>query len=54
MAANFECYRRDKKSFFSEIKFMLYAERKMYKKKMLAAEQQLVDIEQELKRRGLS
>lgn len=53
MAPNKEFYRLDKMSFFSEIKRELYSERKGYKKRMLGAEQKKVDIEAELKERGV-
>lgn len=43
MAANFECYRTDRMSFFSEIKRELYTQRKAYKKKMLEYKQKKVD-----------
>lgn len=45
MAANKEFYKLDKMSFFSEIKRELYAERKAYKKQMLAAEQKKVNAQ---------
>lgn len=43
MTANFEFYRKDKMSFFSEIKRDLYTRRKTYKKQMLVAEQAYAD-----------
>jgi len=42
MAANFEFYRTDQMSFFSEIKRDLYAQRKVFKKKMLEAQRDKV------------
>lgn len=53
MAPNFEFYSTEKMSFFSAIKRDLYDQRKVYKKKMLAYEQQKVDAYNEIKRRGL-
>jgi DNA polymerase elongation subunit (family B) len=45
MTANFEFYRKDRMSFFSEIKRELYVQRKVFKKKMLEAEQHIVDAQ---------
>lgn len=53
MAANFEFYKIDEMSFFSEIKRELYSERKVHKKAMLGYEQKKVDAENELRRRGI-
>jgi len=46
IAANGECYRTDRMSFFSEIKREIYSERKSYKKKMLGYKQQNVDADE--------
>lgn len=51
MTANFEFYKKDKMSFFSEIKRELYLQRKVYKKKMLEAEQAIVNAETEEEKR---
>ena len=48
-----QCIRKDKRGFLPELMDKMYAERKAFKKKMLACKQKLVDIEAEMKRRGL-
>lgn len=53
MAPNKQFYRKDKQSFFAVIKEGLYANRKSYKKTMLKAEQDLVNIKEEMHKRGL-
>ena len=45
MTANFECYKTDKMSFFSEIKRELYSQRKVFKQQMLEAKQKMVDAD---------
>jgi DNA polymerase elongation subunit (family B) len=44
-------FRKDTKGFLPELMEKMYAERKVFKKKMLKSKQQLVDIEAEMKRR---
>lgn len=51
MTANFEFYTKDKMSFFSEIKRELYTQRKVFKKKMLEAEQEIVNVETDEQKR---
>ena len=46
-------FRKDVKGFLPELMEKMYADRKVFKKKMLKAKQQLVDIEAEMKRRGI-
>ena len=46
-------YRKDKRGFLPELMDVMYEDRKIYKKKMLQSKQQLVDIEEEIKRRGI-
>jgi DNA polymerase elongation subunit (family B) len=46
-------FRKDVKGFMPELMEKMYAERKAFKKQMLKSKQKLVDIESELKRRGL-
>lgn len=53
IAANGTTYRRDIRGFLPELMDKMYAERKEYKKKMLAAKSRMKDLEQEAKRRGL-
>lgn len=52
MTANGALYHRVK-GFLPELMEKMYAERKAFKKKMLSCKQKLVDIEAEMKRRGL-
>jgi DNA polymerase elongation subunit (family B) len=47
MAANFEFYSKERKSFFSEIKEELYSMRKVYKKQMLQAEKDYIKAKSE-------
>lgn len=53
VAANGCLYRTDTLGFMPELVKRIYDERVQYKKKMLVAKQELVDIEDEMKRRGL-
>ena len=53
VAANGTTYRKDIRGFLPELMETMYEERKMYKKKMIAAKKDLEDINKELKRRGL-
>ena len=51
VCANGAMFRKDIKGFMPELMEKMYAERKIFKKKMLAAKQKLVDIESQLKNR---
>lgn len=53
MTANFEFYRRDKKSVIAGIKEELYEKRRVYKKKMQGAQTLQENIKEELKKRGV-
>ena len=53
VAANGAMYRKDQVGFMPELVTRIYNERKQYKKTMLQKKQVLVDIDEELKRRGL-
>ena len=53
VGANGSMYRKDKVGFMPEIINRIYTERKQYKKTMLQYKQKLVDIKEEIKRRGL-
>jgi DNA polymerase elongation subunit (family B) len=53
VCANGAMFRKDTKGFLPELMEKMYADRKVFKKKMLKAKQQLVDIEAEMKRRGI-
>jgi DNA polymerase elongation subunit (family B) len=53
VCANGAMYRKDVKGFLPELMEKMYAERKAFKGKMLKSKQKLVDIEAEMKRRGL-
>ena len=53
VAANGARYRKDKTGFMPELVTRIYDERVEYKKEMLRQKQKLVDIESEMKRRGL-
>ncbi len=53
VCANGAMYRKDKRGFLPELMDVMYEDRKIYKKKMLKSKQKLVDIEEEMKRRGL-
>ena len=54
VGANGSMYRKDKVGFMPELVTRIYNERKQYKKTMLQKKQELVDIKEELKRRGIS
>jgi DNA polymerase elongation subunit (family B) len=47
-------YSKDKEGFLPELMNKMYLERKAFKGKMLKSKQKLVDIESEMKKRGLS
>jgi len=51
VCANGAMFRKDIKGFMPELMEKMYAERKVFKKKMLASKQKLVDIEGQLKNR---
>jgi DNA polymerase elongation subunit (family B) len=53
VCANGAMFRKDVKGFMPELMEKMYAERKAFKKEMLKSKQKLVDIEAELKKRGL-
>ena len=53
VCANGAMYRKDVKGFLPELMEKMYAERKAFKGKMLKSKQKLVDIEAEMKKRGL-
>ena len=53
IAANGAMYRKDEVGFMPELVTRIYNERKEYKKTMLQKKQELVNIKEELKRRGL-
>ena len=53
VAANGAMYRKDEVGFMPKLVTRIYNERKQYKKTMLAKKQELVNIKEELKRRGL-
>ena len=53
VAANGARYSKDKVGMMPELVTTIYEERKRYKKTMLAKKQVLVDIEEEMKKRGL-
>ena len=53
VCANGAMFRKDTKGFLPELMEKMYADRKVFKKKMLKSKQQLVDIEAEMKRRGI-
>ena len=53
VCANGAMYRKNNRGFLPELMEKIYKDRTVYKKKMLAAKQQLVDIEEEMKRRGI-
>ena len=53
IAANGSLYSRDKSGFMPELVRKIYDERVQYKKTMLQAKQDLEDIENEMKRRGM-
>ena len=53
VAANGAMYRKDKTGIMPELVIKMYEERVKYKKEMLRQKQILVDIETEMKKRGL-
>jgi len=53
VCANGAMYRKDVRGFLPELMEKIYKDRTVFKKKMLSAKQQLVDIEEEMKRRGI-
>lgn len=53
VCANGAMYRKDVKGFLPELMEKMYIERKAFKGKMLKSKQKLVDIESEMKKRGL-
>ena len=53
VCANGAKYRKDVKGFLPELMEKMYGERKAFKGKMLKSKQKLVDIEAEMKKRGL-
>ena len=53
IAANGAMYSKERVGFMPELVTRIYNERKQYKKTMLQKKQKLVDIKEELKRRGL-
>jgi len=53
VAANGSMYSKEKTGMMSELVIKMYEERVRYKKEMLKQKQKLVDIEQEMKKRGL-
>ena len=54
VCANGAMYRKDERGFLPELMDKMYIERKGFKGKMLKSKQKLVDIEAEMKKRGLS
>ena len=53
VCANGAMYRKDVRGFLPELMEKIYKDRTVYKKKMLAAKQELADIEEEMKSRGI-
>jgi len=53
VCANGAMYKKDVRGFLPELMDRIYKDRKVYKKKMLTSKQELVDIEEEMKRRGI-
>ena len=53
VCANGAMFRKDVKGFMPELMEKMYADRKVFKGKMLDAKQKLVDIEAEIKKRGI-
>ena len=53
VCSNGAMYSKDKQGFLPELMKKMYAERKAFKGQMLKSKQKLVDIEGEMKRRGL-
>ena len=54
VCANGAMYRKDERGFLPELMDKMYIERKAFKGQMLKSKQKLVDIEAEMKKRGLS
>jgi DNA polymerase elongation subunit (family B) len=54
VCANGAMYRKDSRGILPELMEKMYLDRKTFKKKMLKSKQKLVDIEAEMKKRGLS
>jgi len=54
VCANGAMYRKDTRGILPELMEKMYNDRKTFKKKMIKSKQKLVDIEAEMKRRGLS
>ena len=54
VAANGAMYSKQKRGMMSELVIKMYAERVGYKKRMLQYKQLLVDVESEMKKRGLN
>jgi len=53
VCANGAMFRKDVKGFMPELMEKMYADRKVFKGKMLDSKQKLVDIEAEIKKRGI-
>ena len=53
VCANGAMFRKDVRGFLPELMEKIYKDRTVFKKKMLATKQELVDIEEEMKRRGI-
>lgn len=53
MAANGQYFRKDKRGFLPQIMEDLYAERKEIKRDMLKEKQKLIDIQEEVRKRGI-
>ena len=53
VCANGAMFRKDIKGFMPELMEKMYKDRKVFKGKMLKSKQMLVDIEAEIKKRGL-
>ena len=53
VCANGAMYRKDSRGILPELMEKMYLDRKTFKKKMLKSKQKLVDIEAEMKKRGL-
>jgi DNA polymerase elongation subunit (family B) len=54
VCANGAMYRKDTRGILPELMEKMYLDRKTFKKKMLKSKQKLVDIEAEMKKRGIS
>jgi DNA polymerase elongation subunit (family B) len=53
-AANGTTYRKDIRGFLPELMDSMYKDRKMFKNKMIESKKMLEDINEELRRRGLT